>query len=107
MSRQSDLPSADLAVTVKEGGRLFGRGEERNRNTPGKGDSSSQWLRPHRKARQRIAAPPGKVASLAAEMDDPERSVPPGLACFTPTRAERSTGGAIKMYIFSVYRPPG
>lgn len=82
MSRRSDLPSADLAFTVKERGRLFRRGEEGNRNTPGKGDSRSQWLRPHRKARRRIAAPPGKVASLAAEMDDPERRT----LCATRTR---------------------
>lgn len=31
-----------------------------------------QRPRPHRKALQCVAAPSGKVASLAAEMDDPE-----------------------------------
>lgn len=45
---------------------------ERSRNRTGKGDLKCQWPRPHRKALQCEAAPSGKVASLAAEMDDPE-----------------------------------
>lgn len=73
----------------------------------GKGELRSQELCPHRKAEQRIAAPSGKVASLAAEMDDPEHSQPIGPTSFPSTRAENTASGSIKMYIFPVYRPPG